>query len=134
MVEIPILITEETPITVEILIMEEILTMEEHLMSAQLFVELMLMIMDLEFVSVKVDLLKLVEHVSLELLVEPIKSELLMEDAVVKQDLLTIMEFALNVLLELSGALPQANASLSVVKTQLMMRKQRNACVYKVSV
>ena len=110
-------------------IMEE--TMEEVETPVPLFVDNLLMIMDLESVFVRLDSLKLLENAFLENLAEPTKSELLMEVASVLMDSPTTMEFALNVLPELSGALPHKNASSFVVKTQLMMSKPRNACVLK---
>ena len=47
----------------------------------------------------------------------------LMDLVNVMQVLKTIMEFVLNVLLELSGALLQANASMSVVKIQSIVKQ-----------
>ena len=121
---------EETLIiTITTIIMEE--TMEVQEMLVLLSVQQILMIMVLEFVSAKLDLLKLMVNVSQELHVKPIKLELLMEAVVASQDLPTIMEFALNVLLEPSGVLPQTNVSSFVDKTQLTMRMPRNVFVLK---
>ena len=90
--------------------------------------------MDSEFAYAKLDSLRLVENAFLENLAEPTKPELLMEVANVLKDSPTIMESVLNVLQELSGAQPQENAFLFVVRTQLMMSKPRNACALKDSV
>ena len=81
--------------------------------------------------SVNQDSPELTVTVSLENPVEPTKSELLMEVAAASKDLPTTTESALNVLLELSGALLPTNVSSSVVKTQLTTKVPKNACVLK---
>lgn len=108
--------------------------MEELETSAPLSADNLLMIMDLEFASARLDSLKLMENAFPENPAEPTKSELLMEVANVFKDSPTTMESALNVLPELSGALPQENASSFAVRTQLMMSKPRSACALKDSV
>ena len=89
------------------------------------------MITDLVSASANQDSPELTATASLENPVEPTKSELLTEDAAASKDSLTTTESALNVLLELSGALLPTNVSSSVVKTQLTTKVPKNACVLK---
>ena len=86
---------------------------------------------DLVSASVNQDSPELTATASLENLAEPTKSELLMEVAAASKDSPTTMEYALNVLLELSGAPLPTNVSSSVVKTQLTTKVPKNACVLK---
>lgn len=76
--------------------------------------------MDLEFAFVVKDSILATAHALQELPVELIKLEIQLENVFVQLDLLTIMESVQDVLQEPSGAQLQANASLSVVKTQLI--------------
>ena len=96
---------------------------------AQLLVELMPSIMELESVFVTLDSTCQEINAFKELLVMPTVKELLMEDANVFLASLAITEFALNVLQELSGAQHHQNAFLFVDKTQLTQLLLRPANV-----
>ena len=108
--------------------------MEEAETSAPLSADSLLMIMDLESASARLDSPKLMENAYPENPAEPTKSELPTEAANALTASPTTTESALNVLPELSGAQPQESASSFVARTQLMMSKPRNVCALKDSV
>jgi hypothetical protein len=122
---VTIIIMVEAPTT-----REEVLTRHQET-PALSAVEPILMITELEFVSVLLDSSKDRTDVNLENLVEPIRSVLLVDSAVAQLDIKTILEFVQDVLLVPSGAQLLPNVFMSVARTLHLTPELMPANVYK---